>query len=98
MENLKHTKGEWEIDPDDNYSITAKQAPDDGGDIICMAPLEWEDSMKRWEANAKLIAAAPELLEALIEFVKMYKQAHDSGDWGNWDLNKDTEYIAAINA
>lgn len=93
MENLKHTKGEWEIDPDDNYSITAKQAPDDGGDIICMAPLEWEDSMKRWEANAKLIAAAPELLEALNNLVNKFGSVKQVKE-----LGIENELIDAINA
>lgn len=39
-----------------------------------------------------------ELLDALILFTNSYKEAHDSGDWGNWDLDKDEPYVKAINA
>lgn len=38
---------------------------EDGGDIICSAPVEWEESMLRWKANATAIAALPAILEAL---------------------------------
>ena len=64
----KFTKGEWLIENKfDICSNATNEELGDGGNIICHAPIEWEDSMIRWEANAKLIAAAPELLEALIK-------------------------------
>ena len=68
MENLKHTKGEW-------YYV-------DGNDSSCEVNVgETVVSICRWEknsgimsinreemeANAKIISAAPDLLEALIE-------------------------------
>jgi hypothetical protein len=37
-------------------------------------------------ANARLIAAAPDLLEALKELYADYKMLADSGDAGNWKL------------
>jgi hypothetical protein len=37
-------------------------------------------------ANARLIAAAPDLLEALKELFADYKTLADSGDAGNWSL------------
>src|SRR5262245_5036653 len=61
MNESKHTPGPWENGPFDVYS---KADIEDGGNIVCEAPQDWEDSMYRWEANARLIAAAPELLEA----------------------------------
>lgn len=42
------------------------------------------------EANARLIAAAPELLEALQALFADYKRLADSGDAGYWSL-EDTE-------
>jgi len=27
-------------------------------------------------------------------FLASYKEGHDSGDWGNWDLEQDAEYVA----
>ena len=61
----KHTPGPWKLDDDDAViGIT-----DDGGNIVCLGPEGWEKSMARWEANARLIAAAPELLEALQSIV-----------------------------
>ena len=59
---FKGTKGKWVFDQED---VSAVDCPKDGGDIICEAPLSWEDSMKRWEANALLISKAPEMLEML---------------------------------
>ena len=40
------------------------------GDIVCMAP-EFLASREHWPANARLIAAAPELVEALQEAVEL---------------------------
>ena len=58
----KHTPGPWKLDDDDAViGIT-----DDGGNIVCLGPEGWEKSMARWEANARLIAAAPEMHELLM--------------------------------
>ncbi len=56
---MKHTKGPWKVTYDGNWTVT-------GGDFtICHDNID--DHEKRQEesyANAKLIAAAPELLDA----------------------------------
>ena len=47
-----HAPGEVFVSDD---AIVAREAPDDGGDIITSAPAGYEDSMKRWQDNAAFI-------------------------------------------
>ena len=68
----KHTPGPWIIDRD---SVVASNTPDDSGDIICEAPERFENSMRRWQANARLIAAAPELLAACSRAFNLIKES-----------------------
>jgi hypothetical protein len=37
-----------------------------GSNVVCEAPIHYLESAKNWEANARLIAAAPQLLEVLL--------------------------------
>jgi hypothetical protein len=46
-------------------------------------------------ANCRLIAAAPDLLEALEFFVERYAALVNSGDCGNWNPETDAEVIKA---
>jgi hypothetical protein len=57
------TPGPWALD-EKGLGVISK-AGNISGDIICDAPDGWEDSMKLWGFNAALIAAAPDLFEAL---------------------------------
>lgn len=72
----KHTPGPWScIDEgrlDDCVHSAAAEFVE--GDIICLSPIleGYEVSAENWEANALLIAAAPELLEALEGFVSCW--------------------------
>lgn len=50
------------------------------------------------QANARLIAAAPELLKSLEDCTRWMEMLRDSGDAGFWDWGKDSEYTAAIAA
>lgn len=60
----KFTEGEWIVDFDGNHVYTQKNIE---GNIICESPdRSWIESYKNWEANARLISAAPDLFEALI--------------------------------
>ena len=98
----KHTPGPWIIE---TYSVVASNTPVDGGDIICEAQLIFDDSMRRWQANARLIAAAPELLAALKdarEYIRQLLDAmpHEAGDYicNNGERIEDDCYKAIIRA
>jgi len=78
----KHTPGPWEV------SRLPPKTPDDcttgyerewvyisGQDHIGLATAVWRldgERSETCEANAHLIAAAPELLEALVDFIKLF--------------------------
>lgn len=68
----------WSVSRDQEV---VKADSDISGNIVCCAPLEWRDSMQNWPANARLIAAAPELLHALVGLEKL------AGRWAG-DHNK----------
>lgn len=76
----KHTKGPWAVltpnplwcgRPIDDYAITV----DDHDTWICTGPTWDEDKHDESLANARLIAAAPELLEALLGVVAVADRA-----------------------
>jgi hypothetical protein len=50
------------------------------------------------EANARLIASAPDLLEALTALYASYKALADCGDAGNWRLEDTDEGRQALDA
>lgn len=79
---MKHTPGPWEIHEEVVYSTD--------GFLIASAEANYEDHIEIQAANAKLIAAAPELLNALVAFIWLY----DSDD-GCKSL---PQYIAAKEA
>lgn len=64
MENLKHTKGEWLADKEEGSWAVYSNRTRNICSIKNRASIEGNSEN---EANAKLIASAPELLEALIE-------------------------------
>ncbi len=59
---MNHTKGTWMAKEGQIY-------PEETGKTLALIPYFDKDD-KEQEANAKLIAAAPEMLEALIEISK----------------------------
>ncbi|HGM6773279.1 TPA: hypothetical protein ACKQAW_003888 [Stenotrophomonas maltophilia] len=90
MSDLKHTPGPWScmsesahegVYVDDCVHSVSKAAG--RADIICLSPSheDYELSAAMWDANARLIAAAPELLEAAMAFVAPFDDievVHDS--------------------
>ena len=64
MNKMKHTQGEWVIKtPNNSYQIVESEY----GQICTMAQQFGTDES---EANAKLIAAAPDLLNRLIDLLE----------------------------
>ena len=65
----KHTPGPWSWcavgweEPSGAFDIEATTA--DGRHVIIASRYDWQHRVEESEANARLIAAAPELLEAL---------------------------------
>jgi hypothetical protein len=67
----KHTPGPWSVD--DPHQIWAESA----GEYVAITRVEDWDTIPREqaEANARLIAAAPELLEALKAMLTNWEEA-----------------------
>lgn len=88
METFKGTKEKWEIDFDsEEPTILIKS---ENVDIATVEDFG-EEFREEIEANAKLIASAPELLEALIEVVKISDRNHIAWDKAKEAIKKATE-------
>lgn len=100
MGERAHTKGPWFICGEPGHEpqsdswregLTIGSAPE--GTRICdltSLRVDWQNA-----ANARLIAAAPDMFEALKTFVAEYVDLVESGDAGFWDPEKETKVIAA---
>ena len=91
---MKHTPGPWVIMPtNDGYAIKEKELLERGfADRI--AELN-QYPAEQQEANARLIAASPELLEALKIVVKWHRE-NDSGEGELFGRDYITTCIQAI--
>jgi hypothetical protein len=79
----KHTKGPWSYRLDDS-DVWA-------GDVrVCRKPHNVSAYDKEWQANARLIAAAPDLLAALEDL--LYQAEHSKE--GSWDRDEARAAIA----
>lgn len=64
----KHTQGTWKPNPISGYEREVRVINQDGSKkLICLANSNPSFKTGEAEANAKLIAAAPDLLQVLIE-------------------------------
>lgn len=87
-----HTPGKWEIERPFDFELTIVEAGKQAYEwkFIATIPLPEKDdgnvSLPRntCHANARLIAAAPELLEALKEVVAISDRSHNA-----WDKARD---------
>ena len=70
--NTKYTPAPWITDTENDF-IFSKGQSETHPNIICRLFDRNEENYPNSEANAKLIAAAPELLEALEELVLVAK-------------------------
>jgi hypothetical protein len=66
----KHTKGIWEVRTFNSDKIIFRHAIHCNGTNICKIMRDDNDNSEEEQANAKLIASAPDLLEALVEIIK----------------------------
>ena len=95
---FKGTKGEWKVFEEFRNVKILNESNNAmfQSDIDCF---DNEDNLHKYYshnkilANAKLIASAPELLEALITLKKHYEELIDCGDCGNWNPREEDVVI-----
>jgi hypothetical protein len=69
----KHTKGPWKVSIDNDYRIIAQYQNKDVANTYLGMPKNRLVELE-WKANARLIASAPELLEACKKLHKELKE------------------------
>ena len=74
----KFTEGTWEVEDDLVFTTKPMKA-----NLICVQPDPefCRESCENWEANAKLIAAAPDLLKALIPFANFFEKDFENSEF-----------------
>jgi len=68
------TKGEWNISKSGNPTFETCVISEDKGSVCFIT--NWSENYE----NAKLISAAPELLEAALEVIKVWEEDGDCGE------------------
>lgn len=85
-----HTPGPWEYSGNSTGAVRAHN------DLVASVYGDnGEATGLSMAANARLIAAAPELLGALNGILGRYARLVESGDAGNWDCELEPQVIAA---
>ena len=95
----KHTAGPWKVSDDLTKDGTPIVRAVRTNEAVCYSPISrviYERGPSKTEmANARLIAAAPELLEALQGFLDMYVRLVNNDGSGACDPEYDPHVIAA---
>ena len=86
MKETKHTPGPWYPVEFAGFHVIKTEPYYDAGDDL----LDVEESPNA-EANAKLIAAAPELLECLKEIIAISDRDHSAWEYAKSIIKKATE-------
>ncbi len=86
-----HTPGPW-VSEATGQQPGAFSVVGDGRQLVALVYGENREAQK---ANAALIDAAPDLLEALEKLTERYVSIAGSGDCGFWNPEKESEVIAA---
>ena len=81
MIHHKHTTGPWKTQT--HISLDRLEIRDADGRRIAVCAMDYPMSAKTHDANASLIAAAPEMLEALQEIIA----AADGDGWSQLDAS-----------
>jgi hypothetical protein len=87
LKDITFTPGEWYADGDCVGSLDDREEL--VGDVVCMAPEEFENSMEYWSANVRLLAQAKVMHQLISETVK---KGHLTEDW----FNRAGEVLEAI--
>ena len=75
FKEFKGTKGEWEVEGD-----MIRSDVEIAGNVICVEPEGYiPESRVNWKANAKLISAAPNLLQALQDLYYLVSELPEEG-------------------
>ncbi len=83
-----HTPGPWHIDSDTGNMIGSD------GSLVWRVSDDWDDSGDfPNDADARLIAAAPELLAACVALTARLQSLVTSGDCGNWSIDDEESYV-----
>lgn len=100
MEEKRFTPGPWEWWASNSFlRLSSKATGKDGGVIDSAVMRDGHPTLLVKKEDMALIAAAPELLEALQCLFDDYKELADSGDAGNWrveDLPAGKKALQAI--
>lgn len=95
---LKATPGPWGVEQNKWQEFVLYRASDQTT-VALIDDSEAYYDFDTYEANARLIAAAPELYEALQTLFESYKRLADSGDAGFWsleDMDEGKQALAAL--